>query len=86
MAGMRTFDSLKSIFRKEAEDRKAEATPAPSSEEPQAQPEAKDMAVDNDGLQISIERYLKTGSELGWDIITDAVEYKHELDEALYKR
>lgn len=82
---MRTFDSLKSIFRKEAEERKAEATPAPRAE-PQAQPEAKDMAVDNDGLQISIERYLQTGSELGLDIIIGAVEYKHELDETLYKR
>jgi len=48
--------------------------------------EAKEMAVDNDCLQISIERYLKTGSELELDIIIDAVEYKHELDEALYKK
>ena len=31
---MRTFDSLKSIFRKEAEERKAEATPAPGAEPP----------------------------------------------------
>ena len=82
---MGIFDSLKSIFRKEAEERKAEVTPAPRAE-PQAQPEVKDMAVDNDGLQISIERYLKTGSELELDITIDAVEYKHELDEALYKK
>lgn len=48
--------------------------------------EAKEMAVDNDCLQISIERYLKTCSELELDIIIDAVKYKHELDEALYKK
>ena len=83
---MGIFDSLKSIVKKEAkEERKAEATPTPRAE-PQAQPEATDMAVDNDGLQISLERYLKTGSELELDIIIDAVEYKHELDETLYKR
>ncbi|MCK4500001.1 hypothetical protein KAU11_05850 [Candidatus Babeliales bacterium] len=82
---MGIFDSLKSIVKKEAEERKAEATSTPRAEL-QAQPEAKDMAVDNNGLQISIERYLKTGSELGLDIIIDAVEYKHELDAALYKK
>ncbi|MFQ6055904.1 MAG: hypothetical protein ACE5J3_08000 [Methanosarcinales archaeon] len=48
--------------------------------------EAKEMAVDNDWLQGSIERYLQTGSEFYLKAIINAVEYKHELEEALYKK
>ncbi|MFQ6072619.1 MAG: hypothetical protein ACE5KT_07970 [Methanosarcinales archaeon] len=34
--------------------------------------EAKKIAIDNDWLQLSIERYIRTGSELELDIIIDA--------------